>query len=413
MTVDIWELHTGTLGISAVLLTAAIAAMAFITARTSLVGTRAARAWGWAMAAAAAAFFFWFVGQALDDWVEFLPGNVSAVAFSVLFLRAAHLLVGRPLRRAWLVAHFMVGASGIAAVALASAPRGVAVFSIALSFLWAGAGFILAIARHREMRASGWGKALVLVLAVWCCGVTGARLYVLFFGAGPESVRAMASTTVQVWALFSTILMLVVVSLGFLAILADQQHRAALESARRDGLTGALTRTAFFEQAEQRAGRAPQYAVMMLDVDHFKRVNDNHGHLGGDTVLRHAAAQLLRCVRSADLVGRYGGEEFCVLLPDCDADEAAEVARRVCQQSARHPARLQDGQSVAFTVSIGVAISDGCSAAQNDAAALERVIDLADRALYRAKSQGRNQVQVFDPEAPAGSGQSRLAPLPA
>ncbi|WP_326540634.1 GGDEF domain-containing protein [Pseudorhodoferax sp.] len=392
---NIWNLHPGTLGLSTVLLAGAIAAMAFVTARSNLVAADAARSWGWTMVAAAAAFFFWFIGQGQDGRIALLLGNAVAVVFAMLLLRSTHLLVRRPLARLWLVAQFLIGGSGIVLVELFGVARGALVLAIALCFLLAGAGAIAAIARDHQTRRSGWGRALLLALAVWCVGVVGARLYELFFGAGADAVRPLASSAVQVWALFLASMMLVVMSLGMQAILADQQRRAVLESARRDGLTGVLTRAAFFDAAQPLAGLPAGHAVMMLDVDHFKRVNDQHGHRGGDAVLRHVAAQLVRQLRGVDIVGRYGGEEFCVLLPGCDAGEALRVAQRVCEESARHPVRLPGGASVAYTVSIGVVqAGPGC-------ADLEGTIDRADQALYRAKALGRNRAQLFGEDGAA------------
>ena len=386
------QLDAATLVLCSALLTASTAAMAFVMVRANPAGAAAARSWAWAMVAAASAFLFWFVGRGSGRWPDFLVGNTAVVVYCALHLRSIHLLTHRPLRAAWLMALVVLGTSGIVLVALASAPRGFAVVSIALAFLWAGLGSIVAIARDRSMQASGWGKAIMLVMAVWCLGVIGGRLYALI-DEGAQAVRPMSSSDAQILSLFAANLMIVVVSVGLFAILADQQRQAAMAAARQDGLTGAFTRAAFFEQAQERMAQVRLYSVVMLDVDHFKKINDSHGHLVGDAVLRHVVAQMLRQVRSADLVGRYGGEEFCVLLPDCDTAEALRVAERICEESALHPARLPDGRSVTYTVSIGVATAHAHEG--RSTAALVGTIDRADRALYLAKAAGRNQVQVF------------------
>ncbi|MBN9424511.1 MAG: hypothetical protein BGO63_16895 [Candidatus Accumulibacter sp. 66-26] len=161
--------------------------------------------------------------------------------------------------------------------------------------------------------------------------------------------------------------------------------------ASRDGLTGALNRRAGDERlaAEvQRAGRSGQaLAALMVDVDHFKRVNDSFGHAAGDTVLREVGALLGSAVRGSDSVIRYGGEEFLVLLPDTDAAGAAALAEKLRGALAAECGREIGG----VTASLGVAAARGAI----DAEALLRA---ADRALYAAKAGGRNRVCVAGAE---------------
>lgn len=126
-------------------------------------------------------------------------------------------------------------------------------------------------------------------------------------------------------------------------------------------------------------------SVLMVDVDHFKRINDAHGHSAGDAVLRHTAELLLNTVRSSDFVFRYGGEEFLVVLVETDRQEAASVAERIRRDIAGHRIQLPDRGPVSLTVSIGVATHEG----HPD---YEYLINAADKALYAAKAGGRNRV---------------------
>lgn len=389
-----WNLHAGTLGFATVLLAASLSAMAFVIAQANPVGKKAAQSWGWTMASAAATFCLWFFGQDDGQWVDFLFGNSMAVCFSVLFIRSTGLLVGRPIAREWLVAIVPIGLIGLVLTHWDPGLRWTAVLGIALTFMIASTGSIYLISKSERFRQTGWGKVMLVVLTIWTLAVGVARVYALTLDGGAESVRPLASSHVQIGALIAGIVFLVIVSLSFMAAVADQQRRAVIESARRDGLTGALTRVAFFESASERVRTGEPYAIAMVDVDHFKAINDTFGHQGGDTVLRHITRQLQRHTRTVDLVGRYGGEEFCILLADTTEAEALQIVQRICDESSKSPARLPDERSATCSVSIGLACSKTTSTTIQDESALEQLLNRADQALYEAKRNGRNQVRL-------------------
>ncbi|MFO1271478.1 MAG: GGDEF domain-containing protein [Rubrivivax sp.] len=160
---------------------------------------------------------------------------------------------------------------------------------------------------------------------------------------------------------------------------------------RHDGLTGVLNRRAFEEALRDEWLRARRgggaFSVVLLDLDHFKQVNDRLGHQAGDLALAHAAQQLKAVARGSDLVARYGGEEFALVLPDVDAEGAAAAAQRLLQRLRSTPLKVGEAELV-VTASAGVA---QCSSADaDDHEALRR----ADAALYRAKAEGRDRVQI-------------------
>jgi two-component system cell cycle response regulator len=168
-------------------------------------------------------------------------------------------------------------------------------------------------------------------------------------------------------------------------LLATQ--RRLREQATRDSLTGLWNRAVILDilQREHTRGCREGHgmAVIMADIDHFKRINDSLGHLAGDRVLRHVAQRLQTAVRPYDAVGRYGGEEFLVVLPRCDADISLTLAQRLCRCVAAEPA-IAGGRAVPVTISLGVAAWDGEASAQE-------VVRLVDEAMYRAKREGRNR----------------------
>jgi diguanylate cyclase (GGDEF)-like protein len=140
--------------------------------------------------------------------------------------------------------------------------------------------------------------------------------------------------------------------------------------------------------AEQQRSRG---ALLMVDIDHFKRVNDHYGHLAGDHVLRHIVGVLRQRLRASDVLGRYGGEEFMVLLPGTDLHGAAQLAEQLRQAVQAAPCEWQ-GQHIPFTVSIGVAASADTPA--DPSRTSEALLQAADQALYRAKDDGRNRVAL-------------------
>jgi diguanylate cyclase (GGDEF)-like protein/PAS domain S-box-containing protein len=180
--------------------------------------------------------------------------------------------------------------------------------------------------------------------------------------------------------------------------LAEQMLEA---QAYTDGLTGTLNRRRFLELAEVELSRTRRHgqpvALLMVDLDHFKSINDAHGHAGGDAVLRAFARTAGTVMRSSDLLGRVGGEEFAVLLPQTDLDGAAALAHRL-QTLVREQAVTLGSGRVPYTVSVGVA-AWAQSPATGDT--MEALMHAADMALYRAKGDGRDRVLVADPPAPA------------
>jgi two-component system, cell cycle response regulator len=159
---------------------------------------------------------------------------------------------------------------------------------------------------------------------------------------------------------------------------------------RTDALTGLHNRRHVEEYLSRLVSlarrNAEPIAVLIIDIDHFKSVNDGHGHDAGDAVLREVAQRMVRCVRLEDMVGRWGGEEFLVVLPNTAAQGAAELAERLRKVVADEPCRLPDGGAMQVTISLGCAAS-----VLDDAGTLVRS---ADAAMYEAKESGRNRVVV-------------------
>jgi len=174
--------------------------------------------------------------------------------------------------------------------------------------------------------------------------------------------------------------------------LQDEQTKIREElhfQATHDALTGIWNRKDILDMMRREfeiASRSDcSIGVIMLDVDHFKRVNDTHGHLAGDAVLKEVAHRLQQVLRSYDLAGRYGGEEFLIVLPDCDAERIQSCAERI-RSAIGDELILAEGSRLCVTASIGTAILDPRSGTKRT------VLAEADAALYKAKNGGRNRV---------------------
>ena len=172
-----------------------------------------------------------------------------------------------------------------------------------------------------------------------------------------------------------------------------QAQEQLLFQATHDLLTGVWSRGAILETLRRELDRAARSksatGLLMLDIDHFKAINDTHGHLIGDGVLRQVTQRIAHAVRGYDSVGRYGGEEFLIVLPGCGRDQIDQGAERVRGAVDDGPL-LVDGLTISVTVSIGAAVATGATISDLE------ILAAADAALYRAKRAGRNRTVLSD-----------------
>ncbi|MCB0219947.1 MAG: GGDEF domain-containing protein [Chrysiogenetes bacterium] len=209
----------------------------------------------------------------------------------------------------------------------------------------------------------------------------------------------------------SLLILISIITLGLTAVMISRERRseaALLYLSETDFLTGLRNRRAFLRAAHAELSRAQRHqhpiAMAMLDLDHFKYVNDEHGHDAGDEVLACVAEIMQKSLRAHDHVGRWGGEEFVLVLSDIEEGDVRAVLERLRLQVEQNPCALAKGKSVSITVSIGYTIMTP-GPEPLDATEL---ISAADQALYRAKTNGRNQT-AYLPFEPSGSGMVQQA----
>ncbi len=192
----------------------------------------------------------------------------------------------------------------------------------------------------------------------------------------------------QFWLLFLLMMVAWWASLSQLNLLLRLYRQAT-----HDPLTGLANRRLFMQQLATEIERAQRYrhpmSLIIFDLDHFKHVNDNYGHLQGDEVLKRFARLMVDTIRGNDLAGRYGGEEFIVLLPETPAHTAAEVAERIRQACTAQPVIVSRERHISFTASAGIAQLHPDEQA-------EQLINRADSSLYKAKETGRNRIVLVN-----------------
>jgi diguanylate cyclase (GGDEF)-like protein len=208
-----------------------------------------------------------------------------------------------------------------------------------------------------------------------------------------DATELCAALLVAVGMTISSLMLIVALPLATL-LQRSFLHARLLSEARADAKTGLLNAATWEREASAEVSRAVRtgspLAVALLDLDRFKQINDTHGHLLGDEVLRKIAVTMTGVLREYDLAGRFGGEEFVMLLPQTRAPDALRIAERVRAHIAMLPIYAPGGEPVPVTVSIGVAALDAGSRRE-----LTELLSAADAALYRAKASGRDQVQMI------------------
>ncbi len=253
-------------------------------------------------------------------------------------------------------------------------------------------GFFLMCAKELLIRA-----AQPLRTAYWFTGSIALLFGICLIGrplaalSGLQSDHPALDNPLQNLTLLGAMLAQIGMASGFILMTHYRTAEALHRLSERDGLTNALNRRSLQEQAkallEIMAERKQPATLIMVDADHFKRINDEFGHQTGDAVLCHLVSSISQHLRSDDLLGRFGGEEFTLILPGLNTERAAQVAERIRQGLCRHPWE-QEGQPVWLSASLGVACSE------HHGYDFSILLAAADAALYRAKALGRNRVEL-------------------
>lgn len=244
----------------------------------------------------------------------------------------------------------------------------------------------------RTLAQGGYQRVPMRYLVAAVAGAHGVFLLLrpLLFGIGAVQANASLAAQIPHLVMLEFLIALLFMAFGTLMLANEFTTNELRQLAEIDSLTSIFNRRAFFTllnkalHQSQRTGMG--LAVLVVDLDHFKSINDTYGHQGGDEVLRHFVQTATQCLRQQDVMGRLGGEEFAIFLPGVDAKGAQVVAERLRAAVASQPAALQQG-SHALTISLGLTL---CVPGDTPDTALHR----ADQAMYQAKERGRNRVEL-------------------
>ena len=239
--------------------------------------------------------------------------------------------------------------------------------------------------RNPSRTASG---ILLLQIALSAC-----RTALILFVYGHDVDRRYVADTRWLYTTFSLMLLHTALVLLFAWFFVVESHRKLRESASTDPLTGVLNRRAIARESAREISRAHRsrtpLSIVVLDIDHFKAINDLHGHNAGDQALCALTALLGRGLRNIDLIGRLGGEEFVLILPDTRLDGAALIAEKLRKTLSAHPLPLSTGLlKMTFTAGVAQLLASDTG--------LHSFLERADKALYRGKSAGRNRIVVAE-----------------
>lgn len=340
--------------------------------------------WGAAPLLCAASTLFYGLDGVLPTALVASVGNGLLLAGVTLFLLGSERSLGRPSSaRKWtaVIAGVLVLLALLTHVYPDYRVR-VLIFSGCLAAIVIEHARLLG--QHGKGFATRFTAAVLWVQALVLMGRAVSTLWL-----DQADTHRFAQSTVQTLYIATFSFSVLLVSIGAL-LMAGERVRAEFEYlATHDALTGAQTRRSTLAACSEELARWNRYgkpfSLLMLDIDHFKRINDGHGHLTGDRVLSHFVRLMQSQLRSADRLGRYGGEDFIVLLPETDAEGASALAERMRAALDASPA---SSDMPHCTVSIGV------TTIQPGDTTVDELISQADAALYAAKAKGRNRVHV-------------------
>lgn len=343
--------------------------------------------WAWALASHSLVFILYSLRGQVSDLASIVLANTLLAATFALFAEGLYLFQQRPARR-WLI-WSPVALMAVAFWLLLDQPKARIVTNaliLSAQCLW----MVRLLAEKRQVTV-GRGQYFVATGLLLVALALLHRAFMTMFGQQDMSA-ILSSNHVQAITFLTSTITIILISLGLVLMTKERADARNLTLAMQDELTGLSNRRSILELLTQQMGRAQRQghalALLMIDIDYFKRINDTFGHLSGDKALRELTNCIRARLRVQDMAGRLGGEEFLVILPDTEARGAHQLAEQLRQTVAQTRFESVDGTTMPLTISIGIhervpSTRESC----------DDLISAADQALYLAKQNGRNRVE--------------------
>jgi diguanylate cyclase (GGDEF)-like protein len=323
----------------------------------------------------------------LPDWASMVAANLLLFGGALLLLSGSARFYGHPIPARWIALILLLSSLPLMWWGVWQPDYNSRLMFISSVMAAIEGRHAWVVWRHDRQSYAGRFMLAVLIALVF---VMLMRLVTAW--VDPTNTDLFAPTLIQTIYIGSFSFGMLLLAIGLVLRVTERMTDKLQHLVTHDMLTGTLSRRALFEQGDVEIERGRRngtpLSALMLDLDHFKRVNDAHGHLVGDRVLRDFAVRTQALLRRPDHLGRFGGEEFVVLLPETGPQQALGVAQRILDS------RTTDPALPICTVSIGVAT-------RTDDEPLDALIERADAALYRAKANGRNRIESAPHARPA------------
>jgi diguanylate cyclase (GGDEF)-like protein len=378
------QLHTPTLLLVNVAVAAALSICMGVVAQRSRRDGMVY--WSWAMALFTLAYLLFGLRGQISDWLSVVLSNTLLVATYALFVEGLSEFQQRRPRR-WLIWSPVVLVAFLLGLLLPQPATRSILAALVLTF---EAMIMLQLVVSGRHTTVGRGQYFVMIgfaiiiLALLTRLLGGIAGYL-------DLSKVTDSHPLHAAAVLFSVLIIVVITVGLLLMTKERADALNRNLALQDELTGLHNRRSIQrlldQQLAQMARGSRSLALLLIDVDHFKGVNDTHGHLSGDKVLRQLADGLQQRLRAQDILGRWGGEEFIVILPDTHVSGARQLAEQLRQDIETLPITTLTGKVLPLTISIGLHVDQG-------GGGRDEIIAEADRALYQAKQNGRNRVEA-------------------
>lgn len=346
--------------------------------------------WWKAMLITGIGFLLFYMRGHAPDYLSIYLGNILILGMAGLSVIAHVKFFNIPVPKKTIC--FLIG-SGVTGVTLSfflSSNSAFLVLSTSLPVAIILVMIIDIVARHTQWRTqrSTWATLGAMALMSAALFIRSGKA-IFTDGSG---IGLLSKSGTQFGFLVAGALCIMGMSMGFILMVHEKHRKDILESSKRDGLTGLYHRAAFFDLADAtEVNDDTTYSLLMVDIDHFKSVNDTYGHAAGDIAITHVSRLIANTIRNTDLAGRYGGEEFCIMLKGCKQEDAAKFANRLVEETGKQRIRLPEGREISVTISAGFASRPITRRKDDKQPTVKDILEQADQALLMAKRTGRNK----------------------